>query len=41
MAYAKADDPVNARTALLQALKLKPDFAGADEAKKTLAGLKG
>lgn len=38
-AYALTGDKVRARQELERALKLKPDFAGADEAKKVLASL--
>jgi tetratricopeptide (TPR) repeat protein len=41
LAYAKAGQPVKAREALEAALKLKPDFEGADLARTTLATLKG
>jgi Flp pilus assembly protein TadD len=41
LAYAKAGEGAKARVALEQALKLKPDFAGADEARRTLAAVKG
>jgi tetratricopeptide (TPR) repeat protein len=41
LAYAKAGRPDDARRALEQALKLRPDFPGADEARSTLASLKG
>jgi Flp pilus assembly protein TadD len=41
LAYAKAGQPAKAREALQQALTLKPDFAGATEAKQVLASLKG
>ena len=38
-AYALTGDKARARQELERALKLKPDFAGADEAKKVLASL--
>jgi Flp pilus assembly protein TadD len=41
LAYAKAGRSDDARRALELALKLKPDFDGADEARSTLASLKG
>jgi tetratricopeptide (TPR) repeat protein len=41
LAYAKAGQTMKARHALEEALRLKPDFDGADEARKTLASLKG
>jgi tetratricopeptide (TPR) repeat protein len=41
LAYAKAGQPAKARQALERALELKPDFDGADEARTTLASLKG
>jgi Tfp pilus assembly protein PilF len=41
LAYAKAGEPAKARVALEQALRLKPDFPGADEARRTLATVKG
>jgi tetratricopeptide (TPR) repeat protein len=41
LAYAKAGRSSDARRALELALKLKPDFDGADEARSTLAFLKG
>ncbi len=40
LAYAKAGQSIKARRALEEALRLKPDFDGADEARKTLASLK-
>ena len=39
LAYAKAGEQGKARTALNRALELQPNFAGADEARKTLASL--
>jgi Tfp pilus assembly protein PilF len=39
LAYLAAGDKKRARTALEQALTLKPDFEGASEARKTLASL--
>ena len=39
IAAAKAGDQAKARTALNRALTLQPNFAGADEARKTLASL--
>jgi tetratricopeptide (TPR) repeat protein len=41
LALAKAGRNDDARRALEQALKLRPDFAGASEARSALAGLKG
>ena len=41
LAYAKAGQPAKARAALEEALRLKPDFDGADEARRTLGSLKG
>jgi tetratricopeptide (TPR) repeat protein len=41
LAHAQAGDTAKARAALEQALKLSPTFAGADEARRTLASLKG
>jgi predicted Zn-dependent protease len=40
MAYAQSGDAVKARTALQQALSLRPDFPGADEARAALESLK-
>jgi tetratricopeptide (TPR) repeat protein len=40
LAYAKAGQSIKARRALEEALRLKPDFDGADEARKALASLK-
>jgi Flp pilus assembly protein TadD len=39
LVYAKLGDTANARASLERALKLKPDFAGADEARRVLASL--
>jgi tetratricopeptide (TPR) repeat protein len=39
LAYAKAGMPDKAKVSLTQALKLKPDVAGADEARAVLAAL--
>ena len=39
MAYAQSGDKVKAKASLEQALKLQSDFAGADEARKTLTAL--
>ena len=39
LAYAKIGDKQNAKKSLEQALKLKGDFVGADEARRVLAGL--
>jgi len=41
LAQAQAGDPQKARASLEQALKINPTFAGADEARRTLASLKG
>jgi tetratricopeptide (TPR) repeat protein len=41
LAQAQAGDTAKARAALEQALKLSPSFPGADEARRTLASLKG
>ena len=41
LAYAKAGDVENARQHLSSALKLKPDFDGAQEARRVLEGLPG
>ena len=41
MAYAKAGDWQKGKRALTEALRLKPDFPGADEARKTLAQIGG
>jgi tetratricopeptide (TPR) repeat protein len=40
LAYAKANQPQKARAALEQALKLNPNFQGADEARSALSSLK-
>ena len=40
LAYAKAGDTGKARKSLEQALKLQPDFAGANEARAALGSLK-
>jgi tetratricopeptide (TPR) repeat protein len=39
LAYSKTGDAQKARTHLERALKLKPDFKGADEARRVLSGL--
>jgi tetratricopeptide (TPR) repeat protein len=39
LAYAKSGEPARAKTALQTALRLRPDFQGADEAKRTLGSL--
>lgn len=39
MAYVQNKEPDRARASLQRALALKPDFAGADEARRALAGL--
>ena len=39
LAFAKADDEAKARAALKRALSLKPDFAGASDARAKLAAL--
>jgi putative PEP-CTERM system TPR-repeat lipoprotein len=39
LAYARSGEPVRAKTALQTALRLRPDFQGADDAKRTLASL--
>jgi tetratricopeptide (TPR) repeat protein len=39
-AYAKAEDKMRAKTSLETALRLSPNFPGADEARKTLESLK-
>ena len=41
IALAAAGDPVKARRALEEALRLNPSFAGADDARKKLSSLKG
>jgi tetratricopeptide (TPR) repeat protein len=41
MAYVKAGDWQKGKQALSEALRLKPDFAGADEARKALAQIGG
>ena len=41
LAYAKSGDKGKAKSSLEQALKLKPDFEGAAEARKVLASLQG
>jgi tetratricopeptide (TPR) repeat protein len=41
LAYAKAGQAEKARQTLQEALRLQPDFDGADEARKVLASLKG
>ena len=41
LAYAKAGRPAEARRSLEAALRLQPNFEGAEEAKTVLAGLKG
>jgi Flp pilus assembly protein TadD len=41
LAYLKNGDKKNARASLEQALKLNPEFEGAADARKTLAGIKG
>ena len=40
LAYAEARMPQKARAALQEALRLQPDFEGAEQARKVLAGLK-
>jgi Flp pilus assembly protein TadD len=41
LAYAKNGDTANARQALTQALSLKPNFEGAEDARRVLASLAG
>ena len=41
LAYAKQGDKANARKSLEQALKMKPDFAGAGEAREVLKSVAG
>jgi Tfp pilus assembly protein PilF len=41
LAYAKSNEAARARTSIEHALELKPDFQGADEARKVLASLVG
>ena len=41
LAYAKTGDTEKARSSLERALKLQPDFPGAEEARRVLSGLRG
>ena len=41
LAYAKSNEPARARASIEHALKLKPDFQGADQARNALASLIG
>ena len=41
LAYAKTGDTEKARSSLERALKLQPDFPGAEEARRVLGGLRG